>query len=361
MRAGLRYTAGGTGKYWLPMPGSETDAYRRHGVAGVVARPFHTVKRVLEERVGEREGYAPIAEGEAVEVLGVEGEEERPQYDGDSDVESLGFGEVESEEEGEWEEARGLEFGESVSSWFAREEADARTTGDFNYPIVDASREEARRCMREEEEGILYGKSRRKKRGKHVAGRPPRPHRSSYGHLAESPDSPSTAPHAVPPPERLPNAPSTSKDHPPPEGHTLVDGARHLLHTVAGDDASDDEESAEKRLVDEATKLPPDAVDLVVEDMVAEEEEMIRDRRRGDPGGKRKRVYRVNYAAGEESTPGTPGERVGAELPVKVEVKDTVTEGEEKVLRLRVEEEVQKATKVEVPEVLQESSLNPWN
>lgn len=215
--------------------------------------------------------------------------------------------------------------------------------------------------MREEEEGIVHGKALHKDKGKNVAGRPPRPHRSSYGHLAESPES--STPHPVPPPERPPNAPTTSSDHPPPEGHTLVDGARHFLHTIAGDDASDDEEAADKRLAQEANKLPPDAVDLVVQDTVAEEEEMIRDRRRGDPGGKRKRVYRVNYAVGDEGEqrPGTPVGHVAEELGVKVHVKDTVEEGEDEVVRLRVEEEARKAVKVEVPEALLESSENPWN
>lgn len=55
-----------------------------------------------------------------------------------------------------------------------------------------------------------------------------------------------------------------------------------------------------RRRNEEENRLPPDAVDLVVADLQAEEEEQIRQRRRGEPGGKRTRVYRIAYVPPEE-------------------------------------------------------------
>ena len=48
--------------------------------------------------------------------------------------------------------------------------------------------------------------------------------------------------------------------------------------------------------------LPPDAVDLVVEDPAAAHEESSHDRRRGEPAGLRK-VYRRGYVAEGEDGP----------------------------------------------------------
>lgn len=66
-------------------------------------------------------------------------------------------------------------------------------SGDFNYPILDASREDARKRMREEEDGLVYkprplGKAKTTKgKGRQIDQLEPPlpPHRSSYGRLAD--------------------------------------------------------------------------------------------------------------------------------------------------------------------------------
>lgn len=65
IRAGLRYSVDGQRKYWLNQPGLQTDAYGRKGEnllrQGLAARPIHEARRVLEERLEAREGYAPLS------------------------------------------------------------------------------------------------------------------------------------------------------------------------------------------------------------------------------------------------------------------------------------------------------------
>lgn len=68
IRAGLRYSVDGRRKYWLNQPGLETDAYGRKGEnllkQGLAARPIHEARRLLEERLEAREGYAPLSHEE---------------------------------------------------------------------------------------------------------------------------------------------------------------------------------------------------------------------------------------------------------------------------------------------------------
>lgn len=135
VRAGLRYAEGGKKKYWLDMPGEEGDAFGRKGGSSLVAKPFHSVKRVLEERLDVREGYAPLSAEEASEAVHKDTEQFRTgmgeQYeqdwrrwkeeqgmaardsDEDSEVESLGFEEVQEDDEAEelYKDAQRLEFG----------------------------------------------------------------------------------------------------------------------------------------------------------------------------------------------------------------------------------------------------------
>lgn len=73
-------------------------------------------------------------------------------------------------------------------------------------------------------------------------------------------------------------------------------GASHVLHAALPLGSPDkDTVRGRAREHEEQGRLPPDAVDLVVEDVQAEQEEQMRQRRRGEPGGKKTRVYRVAY------------------------------------------------------------------
>lgn len=260
----------------------------------------------------------------------------------------------------------------------------------MNYPILDASREEAKRRMRDEEQGLIdrhrrsrhpsYAstsyETRTSSTGKGKGKGKARPDyfntkrsSSSYGHYADTSltnEDKSTALDSSP-------APTTSADHPPPEGHTLVEGAKTLLSSLIVAGTSSDEEAE----ISAKNALPDDAIDLVIEDLQAEEEEMIRDRRRGEPGGKKKRVYRQNYLSIGGSTPtsSSPSTPIsdpkspalqGLDTPNPGEVdillrgvKDIVIEtdatGEElEIVRLRVREEEKVARVIEVPEIFLE-------
>lgn len=109
------------------MPGEESDAHGRKGHEGIFARPLHTARRILEERLDTREGYAPLDADDAAEVVHEDPRRKLPEdeyerwmdeggllpqeYDGDSDEESLGFGTPEGEDEELFDDARRLEFG----------------------------------------------------------------------------------------------------------------------------------------------------------------------------------------------------------------------------------------------------------
>ncbi|GAA5869265.1 hypothetical protein JCM3774_004188 [Rhodotorula dairenensis] len=311
IRAGLRYSVDGRRKYWLNQPGLETDAYGRKGEnllkQGLAARPIHEARRMLEERLEAREGYAPLSHedltGRVVHVdpewaatqrasaagSGVGGgtlgwweggrayESIRDDDDDDpnaSDVDSLDFHDPRDADEKDVErlyrEAREHEY------------------GDWSYPVLDASREAQRRRIRHEEDAILHGG----KRGQ----RPGPSHRPrSYGALAER------APHQ----SSSPSDPTTGGDHPAPVGTGVVHAASEIAHTILPrmPDPSERRKMLSmftRRRAEEENRLPPDAVDLVVADVQAEEEEQIRRRRRGEPGGKRTRVYRIAYVPPEE-------------------------------------------------------------
>ncbi|KDE02756.1 hypothetical protein MVLG_06702 [Microbotryum lychnidis-dioicae p1A1 Lamole] len=337
--AGLRYARGGQVKYWVDLPGREMDAHGRKGKTALVARPIHAVRKALEERFDAGQGYAPLGEEVARKVVGdddqgtwvrehgydeedwkrwfasrgadgVDGEAQ----DGDGDEESLGFGEVGEEEEDEderlYKDAKGLEF------------------GDWRYPVLDASKEEARRKMRMQEEERLEagrfvsfgreGEGRRRTRGKGKEKGKEKEHLGrgsrgfSYGALVEPETETSTDAEVDKPSSSRKRRgssshrrePSNSADHPKPEGKLLVHGAKHVLHAVSGGlyHSPRDEEGGEGSQSKKSSSAPPrpdriasGAYDLVVADHEAEEEAQIKDRRKGEPGAAKRRVYRQIY------------------------------------------------------------------
>lgn len=115
------------------MPGTESEAHGRKGLAGLLVKPIEGFTNLLEGRLDSNEGYAPLAEEEAEEVVHVDktrsgerGEEydedeyrrwrervERIGGEEDSDAESLVFGSEGDEIEGLYEDAKRLEFGKS--------------------------------------------------------------------------------------------------------------------------------------------------------------------------------------------------------------------------------------------------------
>jgi len=148
VRAGLRYVNGGQAKYWLPMPGAESgEAYGRRrreegkeGWTNFLKHPVEETQKALQEARMQSAGYAPISPEQAGDVVHrdprevEESEQERhgrwedtskiyrsfgasdSDYDSDS---SLDFGAPASDDEGLFDDARKLEF------------------GDFNNPVVE--------------------------------------------------------------------------------------------------------------------------------------------------------------------------------------------------------------------------------
>lgn len=132
IRAGLRYAQGGRQKYWLPMPDQETSieaGVKRNGGAGVADRARNRITG------DEEEAYAPLLEGQARSVVR---DEMNDNHNNNGDDEySLTCSDPHSSEDELYEQSRSYLF------------------GDYNYPCVDVSGENARRAMWEEEERIL--------------------------------------------------------------------------------------------------------------------------------------------------------------------------------------------------------------
>lgn len=227
--------------------------------------------------------------------------------------------------------------------------------------------------MRDEEDELMS--ARRSKKGKGVDRSPPNG-QHSYGRLAEN--SPARS---------LKSAPASTSDHPDPEGTHLLEGLKLAVsHTlgVASDDEDDPELNEEKmaeRQEEEEGKDPTEVVDLVVEDFAAEEEEMLRDRRKGEPVAGNKRVFR-QLDPTSNSTPSSPALSAASPLPstplngievpegLVVEHKDTVLveeegeKGKKEVRRLRIVESELVSARVDTPEVLVENNHshdNPWS
>ncbi|KAF8838003.1 DUF300-domain-containing protein [Paxillus ammoniavirescens] len=137
IRAGLRYSAGGKSKYWLPeVQGLGGTDVERRGLLGRMAREDNDVITPLF--AGEAEvHYAPDMQysrstaripGDDVDVS-------------DDDEYALGFSDALAGPDGADE--------------MLYEHAKHYVFGDYLYPVVDASSEEARRAMWEEEERVV--------------------------------------------------------------------------------------------------------------------------------------------------------------------------------------------------------------
>ncbi|KAK4688065.1 organic solute transporter subunit alpha, partial [Tremellales sp. Uapishka_1] len=303
IRAGLRYSKGGTAKYWIPIPGDEA---RGRGETG----PLTAIKRRVDKRLAAREGYAPLLPKQSAAVL----HHDPDGMDEENHVEWGGLFDSDSEES----DAPSLDFKEDEDDWEDQMYARARRIGYAGFPNVDVSKEEARRRKWEEEDAILRGQSKpenkRKKSGKgkgrskegskanlgvygawadrvsQVEGRNGRasPGPGSAGAYGEGAwlfdGTNDTAPEdkrQLLKPENLPRLPGTKRT--PEEAHAQnppMVGGTPSPFALGEDDSSidsDDSVEASKR------PLPADAVDLVIADHQAVEEARSRERRKGEP------------------------------------------------------------------------------
>jgi hypothetical protein len=391
IRAGLRYADGGRKKYWLPKTTAEGP-----DLAEAVDRGMNRAIARVAGMSQEEDVYAPLLEDEADDVVHLAPDlqpDEELGEDGlvpglhatmetDRDAYLLPFGDIDPADEELFEHSRRYLF------------------GDYNYPVIDASSEQARFTVWEEEERILSDA-----RGAYFSprsggpGRPLPAHGGKlYGavgtHTRPRVDSNvSTSGSQVSSPrnagkERVINreddqtiavetgdvrmrwtkanpkkahfSPAISRSNsglPSPRGSpsqrvpvSRTSSSRSGVGT--GPPPSPRDET--KRAV-----LPPDAVDLVVEDPEAEAR-IAEEHRRGEPQGREfRRVFRRGFVG-----PGVEGEieELGNErVPEKTPAEAQAEAGEE-----FAEEAIPMVQEVEQPpalaQILQrpDDDENPW-
>ncbi|KAL6298516.1 organic solute transporter Ostalpha-domain-containing protein [Sparassis latifolia] len=339
IRAGLRYSQGGRRKYWLPQHTTSTRP------PGSVERH---VNRVVGTVVGQDEAeevYAPLLSGQAENVVHTA-----------ADLRSLpdeGFGLFSAAHD--TGDGYDLEFGDlDDADEELFEHSKKYLFGDYHYPSVDVSSEVARKTMWEEEERIL-----RDERGAYFSpvlgpgrvlgrsgnyGATGNFHRSTPRERHDSDLSDGARRRGklrgdvAPPPievvinkedDRLP-APdmgevrlrwTSGKEHvlPSPRVRTLSASAQPALALSGSASPSSSSGSPmmrpppSPRTEIERPALPPDAVDLVVEDHHAAQDEMVYERRKGEPavrgGAGLRKVYRRGYVVddGEARAEGDGG------------------------------------------------------
>ncbi|KAL7412948.1 organic solute transporter Ostalpha-domain-containing protein [Mrakia frigida] len=175
IRAGLRYEGGGKGKYWLPVPRGDG------GILGGVGRDYgslgNSVNPPLPPTVGvyNRNGHGPHSKGYHSPPLPSSSANSPPDRIEDSDddtdsVTSLEFFDLPNDTTSTNGDREELEVEKDEKLY---EHARSMLHGDWAYRVVDVSREEARRKMREEEENVLrgYGRDGRGRRRGEVWGR----------------------------------------------------------------------------------------------------------------------------------------------------------------------------------------------
>lgn len=335
IRAGLRYSKGGKRKYWLPMPVEDT-------------RPPGRTERVFNKAIKQVAGadqaesvHAPLLAEEEEDVVHLAPDMvDQPEdtiWDADADDGyDLPFGDIDEGDEELFEHSKKYLF------------------GDYNYPSIDVSSESARTMIWDEEERVLrdergawfspirgakgqaalqsrngpawegygaVGQSKRPQNGKGVTPRfeddgpiidheqarlaqPTNPrdvslkwtksHRNSVGR-----NSPSTSRSQSQSPNiqttnirvRRPTPSSSQSGSSGSSPNTRVRSPPSMSRTNSRMSAS------------ASPVLPPDAVDLVVEDPHAAEDELARERRKGEPavhGSGLRKVYRRGFVAHDE-------------------------------------------------------------
>ncbi|CAE7060655.1 unnamed protein product [Rhizoctonia solani] len=327
IRAGLRYAAGGRKKYWLPMPAEDSLA-----ATSATSNPLTKARRALDEE----NAYAPLTQSQADDVVHSE------SSSSDSDTGLV----VPTTFDVQFERSSSLTIVRFRAS--KREDAmydDARRLvfGDYNYPVIDCSSERARALVWDAEEAILRDE-RAAAFVPSLGGVVPRKGygatestRGVYGKWADngSVKSLRTAEQGVVAPQPGQSLDIDMRDGKRPDVrvggvdmHWSGSGP-HLrpdppkLSRSAGSTPRTESPSSKS-----ARPLPPDAVDLVVEDKDAAEAAASRERRKGDPalrpGGKK--VYRRGYVLDDGrdvEVSVEERERAGSVEQTKVRVQDS--------------------------------------
>jgi Organic solute transporter Ostalpha len=348
IKAGLRYSKGGKTKYWLPKL-QDPDP---HG------RGQHILDRAIAKVAGEDQtenlDHAPLLQSQEDDVVHLapdmmeEQNQELSVWDTNQvdDGYELPFGDVDEADDELFEHSKQYLF------------------GDYNYPCLDVSSESARMSMWDEEERVLSNERGawfsplRGGKGQEVLQNRDRPVWQGYG-AVENHDQPrqggahqirkggaqrvidlgSDRAAASSPTDKGAvhlrwakgsQDPSTSKPSPrvsPPlqraesSSSSGSSGKARLLKsppTVLS--------RSNSRHSGPQTPLPPDAVDLVVEDPEAAEEEIARERRKGEPAAKLppglKKVYRKGFETDVPEGEEEQGEHKDGKIRGEVEVEE---------------------------------------
>ncbi|KAF8154489.1 organic solute transporter Ostalpha-domain-containing protein [Crassisporium funariophilum] len=332
IRAGLRYSKGGQRKYWLP---KATEESRPPGLGERVMN--RAIKRFagndLEESV-----HAPLLGPQADDVVhlapDLQSPSEEPSVWADAEVEDgyeLPFGDLDEHDEELFDHSKKYLF------------------GDYNYPCIDVSSESARTLIWDEEERVLrdergaWFSPLRGAKGQVAIQRRERPAWEGYGAVSNShtkngkgngrasdrfydEEQPGsrvidrdhdrtsiaaepkdlsmnwtkarryTGSHSQSPHVRVNTRPSSSSG---PSSLASGSGSSPNTNRVRSPPSLSRHNS--RNAV--SPVLPPDAVDLVVEDPHAAEEEQTRERRKGETatrGSGLRKVYRRGFVAQTE-------------------------------------------------------------
>lgn len=356
-KAGLRYTAGGKTKYWLPQRGNPDDP--RDGRQGTRhLGPANALRIWIDRKRMDHEGYAPLLRSEAAQIVhrdpdleaGEEGENDtdegqasrHPLQDSNQEGEptestSL-LGNLPGSKRsagdlvkraGQWASKRAnasiqyfddmeenrhrhdypsdaaasedkvefsdVEASDEVEALFAN--ARALEHGDYAFPSVDVGMEEERRKRwRDDEELVRRYKVRRGQRGKISRAL------GSHGPSANDAEG-----------DRRKSKDREEQE----EGQSGSKKNRKGKESEDGKDAEGGKGEA-----------PPGVVDLLVEDNQAEERERLRERRRGDPAlraGQRTRIFRRKW----QSKDAEGGDEGGADEEEEPEFMEEEEEEEE--------------------------------
>ncbi|KAJ9474827.1 Transmembrane protein 184-like protein [Pseudozyma hubeiensis] len=360
-KAGLRYTQGGKGKYWLPQRGTGDirDATRGARHQG----PLKKLRRYINDKRMQLEGHAPLTPGEADEIVHEdpdlaqeEGSSERspllrhPKHaarsavrhagegldffaerrlDSDEEAEDLKFDDPDEEEEDAYQKSRTLHF------------------GDYAYPNIDINREEARHSRWQQDDEIVHRRRRKstlskkdeakdgnrkgrqsdeaveggtavgsskkqtqadgdaegaskgkaKKKGEDVVANA----KQASGKKDDKQPAPTCNDHKSTSPWLAWDREADGSPGPAKHASTANGSNTHQGDTAKSTEDQPDSQEPEDKSQDSD---PYGAVDLVIEDYKAEERERLLERRRGDPAlraGKGTRIFRKQY------TPTTSG------------------------------------------------------
>jgi hypothetical protein len=356
IRAGLRYSKGGQKKYWLPRPARDT-----HQPGRVERGVNRAINKVAGANQGE-EVHAPLFAEEADDVVhlapDLRDSDDEPDMWGipyTEDGFELPFGDLDEGDEELFDHCKNYLF------------------GDYNYPVVDVSSEYARTVMWDEEERVLRNERGawfsplRGSKGQAALERREGPAWQGYGAVDSTSRSVPRGredgiyeaigqrsdrlidfePDRVPAAERgdvkmkwtkVNDQRSRSISH--SQSPHLHSGSR--LHASAPPDrpSAESSRSPAGRLRSppsisrtnssamDSPVLPPDAVDLVVEDNHAAQEEQTWERRKGEStvrGSGLRKVYKRGFVGQAE-----PGVRTYGEIEVhEPDAEHRVEAGEE--------------------------------